>query len=110
MKFSRPEYWSEQPPFPPPGYLPDPGIEPGSPELQADTLPMLLKIGNFLFCGGILVGCDSHRVAKVSEKSLNTTNGNHTGTSNLFQKSYGRGVVNYLASLQIFGHFQSISH
>ena len=26
-------------PFPPPGDLPDPGIQPGSPELQADSLP-----------------------------------------------------------------------
>ena len=26
-------------PFPFPGYLPDPGIEPGSPALQADSLP-----------------------------------------------------------------------
>ena len=30
MKFSRQEYWSELP-FPPPGDLPDPGIEPTSP-------------------------------------------------------------------------------
>ena len=26
-------------PFPPPGYLPDSGIEPGSPALQSDSLP-----------------------------------------------------------------------
>ena len=32
------ESWSELP-FPSPGYLPDPGIEPGSPALQADSLP-----------------------------------------------------------------------
>ena len=38
MGFSRQEYWSGLP-FPPPGDLPDPGIEPGSPALQADTLP-----------------------------------------------------------------------
>ena len=38
MEFSRPEYWSGQP-FPSPGDLPDPGIEPGSPALQADSLP-----------------------------------------------------------------------
>ena len=31
--FSRPEYWSGLP-FPPPGNLPDPGIEPRSPALQ----------------------------------------------------------------------------
>ena len=32
------EYWSELP-FSFPGYLPDPGIELGSPSLQADSLP-----------------------------------------------------------------------
>ena len=32
------EYWSGQP-FPSPGDLSDPGIKPGSPELQADSLP-----------------------------------------------------------------------
>ena len=38
MEFSRQEYWSGLP-FPSPGDLPDPGIEAGSPALQADTLP-----------------------------------------------------------------------
>ena len=38
MEFSRQEYWSGLP-FPSPGDLPDPGIEPRSPELRADTLP-----------------------------------------------------------------------
>ena len=38
MEFSRPEYWSGQP-FPSPGGLPNPGIEPGSPALPADSLP-----------------------------------------------------------------------
>ena len=37
MGFSRQEYWSGLP-FPSPGDLPDPGIEPGSPTLQADAL------------------------------------------------------------------------
>ena len=35
--FSRQEYWSGLP-FPSPGDLPDPGIEPRSPTLQADSL------------------------------------------------------------------------
>ena len=35
--FSRQEYWSRLP-FPSPGDLPDPGIEPRSPALQPDTL------------------------------------------------------------------------
>ena len=38
MEFSRQEHWSGLP-FPFPGNLPDPGIKPGSPALQADFLP-----------------------------------------------------------------------
>ena len=38
MEFSRQEYWSGLP-FPSPGDLPNPGIEPGSPTLQVDSLP-----------------------------------------------------------------------
>ena len=36
--FSRQENWSGLP-FPSPGDLPNPGIEPGSPALQTDALP-----------------------------------------------------------------------
>ena len=42
MAFSRQEYWSGLP-FPPPGDLPSPGIQPrspASPALQADSLPL----------------------------------------------------------------------
>ena len=39
MEFSRPEYWSELP-FPSPGDFPNPGIEPRSPTLQVDSLPV----------------------------------------------------------------------
>ena len=38
MEFSRQEYWSGLP-FPSPGDPPNPGIEPRSPTLHADTLP-----------------------------------------------------------------------
>ena len=38
MGFSRQEYWNGLP-FPFPGKLPDPGIEPRSPVLHADALP-----------------------------------------------------------------------
>ena len=47
MEFSRQEYWSGLP-FLSPGNFPDPGIEPGSPALQADSLvsePHLSIIG-----------------------------------------------------------------
>ena len=38
MGFSRQGYWSGLP-FPSPGELPDPGIEPRPPVFQADALP-----------------------------------------------------------------------
>ena len=39
MGFPRQEYWSWLP-FPSPGDLPNPGIEPRAPTLQADSLPI----------------------------------------------------------------------
>ena len=57
MEFSRQEYWSVLP-FPSPGDLADPEIEPGSPTLQADALPsgqgILL---NILQCTEQLIIC-----------------------------------------------------
>ena len=47
MEFSKQEYWSGLP-FPPPGDLPDPGIElesPAFPALQADSL-LLSHLGS----------------------------------------------------------------
>ena len=47
MGFSRQEYWSGLP-FPPPGYLPNPGIELmslASPAVQADSLYPLSHLG-----------------------------------------------------------------
>ena len=51
MEFSRPEYWSGQP-FPSPVDLPDPAIEPGSPALQADSLPTELLGKTFILARG----------------------------------------------------------
>ena len=39
MGFPRKEHWSELP-FLSPGHLPNPGTEPASPALQADSLPL----------------------------------------------------------------------
>ena len=54
MGFSRQEYCSGLP-FPPPGDLPDPGIKPGSPALEADALaseppgkPITFTIAGFI--------------------------------------------------------------
>ena len=67
MEFSRQEYWSGLP-FPSPGDLPNPGIEPGSPALQADALsseppgkPFLVG-GRYCFLNSLRVLC-SYNIA-----------------------------------------------
>ena len=52
MGFSGQEYWSGLP-FPSPGDLPDPGIEPWSPEAHVDSLPSELQGGLFYVTGGV---------------------------------------------------------
>lgn len=47
MGFSREECQSELP-FPPLGDIPDPGVEPESPALQADSLPLSPQGSPFL--------------------------------------------------------------
>ena len=47
MGFPRQEYWSELP-FPSPGNFPNPGIKPGSPALQMDSLPTELQGSPYL--------------------------------------------------------------
>ena len=63
MEFSRPEYWSGQP-FPSPGDLPNPGIKPRSPALQADSLP-----GTTLRFSGFPCGSD-HRESSCNAGDL----------------------------------------
>ena len=46
MGFSRQEYWSGLP-CPPPGDLPNPGVEPRSPALQGNSLPAELLAKTF---------------------------------------------------------------
>ena len=68
MEFFRQEYWNGLP-FRSPGDLPDPGIEPGSPTLQADALPsepqgslkgwVLLIFFLWLWWAGSTVCCDA---------------------------------------------------
>ena len=51
MEFSRQEYWSGLP-FPPPGDLPDPGIEPIEPPRKSifNRSPPYLGDGSWVFC------------------------------------------------------------
>ena len=70
MGFSRQEYWSGQP-FPSPGDLPSPGIEPRSPALQADSSP-----------------------AKPQEKSKNTAVGSLSLLQGIFRtQDWNRGLL-----------------
>ena len=62
MGFSRQEYWSGLP-FPSPGYLPNPEIEPGSPALHADTLSSEPLAGSEEELKGLLM-----KVKEESEK------------------------------------------
>ena len=66
MGFSRQEYWSAWP-FLSPGDLPDPGIEPGSPALQVDSLPSELPSGNRQGRELILVGRFRFRASLVAQ-------------------------------------------
>ena len=57
MEFSKQDYWSGLP-FPSQGDLPDPGIEPESPALQADSLPSEPPPSpEKLFCFWLLGSC-----------------------------------------------------
>ena len=69
MGFSRQEYGSELP-FPSPGDLPNPGMEPGSPVLQVDSLKQY-----FQFQFSRSVKSNSLRPHGARQASLSITNG-----------------------------------
>ena len=77
MGFPRQEYWSELP-FPSQGDLPDPGIKPRSPVLQADSLPTdlqgkpltLLKPPNFSLCSSNLPPSSLNMFTTITLNSL----------------------------------------
>ena len=76
MGFPRQEYWSGLP-FPSPGNLPDPGIKPVSPALQADSLqselpekPTYIYTNNFLLhvvclCCRFFPLIDDHKILNI---------------------------------------------
>ena len=57
--FSRQEYWSGLP-FPSPGYLPNPGIEPRSPALQAGALTSEPQGKLYIYIYALFFGFPSH--------------------------------------------------
>ena len=73
MEFSRPELWSGLP-FPSPGDLPNPGIEPRSPALQADSLQAEpLGKPTFLLTTSIKPCIESHSQGNLKTKKLEET-------------------------------------
>ena len=85
MEFSRQENWRRVP-FPSAGDLPDPGAEPGSPALQAGSLPSLggkMQIQN----GGITLEGRPRALSPVTQNSslsgcqLWDSSGNHSSPS-----------------------------
>ena len=85
LGFSRPEYWSELP-FPSPGNLPDPGIEPGSPALQADSL-LSEPPGKPL---QILLDLNTQQSGSLSLSQLT-----HLENGNRSPASHHKGLINY---------------
>ena len=80
MGFSRQEYWSGLP-FPSPGDLPNPGIEPRSPVLQADALssePPETAISICIFSDSKKFACNAGDMGSISRsgRSLEEENGN----------------------------------
>ena len=79
MGFSRQQYWNGLP-FPSPGDIPNPSIEPGSPVLQADSLPSEPQGENWVlknWCLWIVVlektlqsPLDSKEIKPVSPKGI----------------------------------------
>ena len=70
MGFSRQECWSGLP-FPSPGDLPDPGIKPGSPALQAEALPSE-PLGNGLLKGTKVLRVRLKYILRTNDSTLNT--------------------------------------
>ena len=106
MGFSRPEYWSRLS-FPPPGNLSDPGMDPGSPTLQADSLPS--EPPGKLSCQLLLVK-GQHRPERTRRASasvlikpeLTVMTGRSPLVTDLAQSSFCKRLVIPLCSRECF--------
>ena len=78
MRFSRQGYWSGLP-IPSPRDLSDPGIEPGSPALQADSLPTELQEGTKkqIFPSPPLKNSHIKKLIKNTQNKMSEENGFH---------------------------------
>ena len=76
VEFLRQEYWSELP-FPSPGDLPNPGVKPWSPTLQADSLPSeppgkpQREMRKTVYLSHLMVTLASHRHTRKGATVLN---------------------------------------
>ena len=95
MKFSRQEHWSGFP-FPSPGNLPEPGIEPRSPALQTDSWPSEPP-GNYNL---------EKLIKKKKEYIQNHSNLSHFSNSNSWDVSKGKhlkwNLLGFLSFLFLF--------
>ena len=91
MGFSRQEYWSGLP-FPSPEDLPDPGIEPRSPTLQADSLssePTFLPVSFNMILPQFSLRATRHPVARCVCWELSPTEPTFVHLSSLLLKGPG---------------------
>ena len=65
MGFFRQEYWKGLP-FSFPGYLPNPGIKPGSPDLQADSLPTELQGKPCMYLENTIIQKDTYTTTFIA--------------------------------------------
>ena len=108
MEFSRQEYWSGLP-FPSPGDLPDPGTEPRSPTLQADSLlTKLLGTIVYHWLSGEKSACNAGATGHVgsnpgSRRSPGEGHGNplqYSCLENLMGRGAWQAMVNSVAKSQ----------
>ena len=83
MEFSRQEYWSGLP-FPSPGDLPNLGIKPGSPALQADAL--LSEPPGSPFKGGWTEKQEGGKMEGIQEKALAILLSDHSSGTQSFRE------------------------
>ena len=105
MGFSRQECWSGLP-FPSPGDLPNPGIEPGYPALQADVLPSeppgkpcyKRSQGNALYVNTLYISHSAEHSWELNFPLLGTdglstcSSATHVRPLCVFQKKSGLGI------------------
>ena len=91
MGFSRQEYWSGLP-GPPPGDLPDPGIEPVSPvapALQADSLPLSRRGSPHTDLTLVRMAVTKNAGKAVKKREPSYTAGGNVSWFNRYGKPYG---------------------